>query len=482
MSIATNLAKLGLGVSATGVIAPEKGGTGTTTGGGNSSNFPTVTTISYTGDDTATNPAGGDTITLTGTNFAVGVNVLIGITQVSQVTRVSATQLTFIAPANVAGSYILYVVNPDGSSAISVPGLQYSGMPIWTTSAGSLGSAGTSVSFSTTLAATGDAPISYAIVSGALPAGVTLNTSTGVIGGTTPSVASSTTYNFTIRATDAQNQDTNRAFSLLVSPAIPPTVDYLIVASGGGGGYGSGGGGGGGGGLLTGSGYSVAAGSTYTVTVGAGGAYGTQGSASASPGANSSITGFTAIGGGGGGGSYNATKGLTGGSGGGSSMGTSAVATLLGGVGTDGQGNMGGMAVVISPYSTGWTAAGGGGAGQIGRSATNYDTGGSYGGFGGAGLALSITGTSVTYGAGGQAYYPTSGGAAGDTNKGDGGDGARTASSVSAGWDGGSGVVVIAYPNTYPALTVGGGLTYDQPSRSGYRVYRFTLGSGTITF
>jgi hypothetical protein len=32
MSIATNLAKLGLGVSNTGVIAAEKGGTGTTTG------------------------------------------------------------------------------------------------------------------------------------------------------------------------------------------------------------------------------------------------------------------------------------------------------------------------------------------------------------------------------------------------------------------------------------------------------------------
>jgi hypothetical protein len=25
-------------------------------------------------------------------------------------------------------------------------------------------------------------------------------------------------------------------------------------------------------------------------------------------------------------------------------------------------------------------------------------------------------------------------------------------------------------------------LTYDQPTRSGYRVYRFTAGTGTITF
>jgi hypothetical protein len=41
---------------------------------------------------------------------------------------------------------------------------------------------------------------------------------------------------------------------------------------------------------------------------------------------------------------------------------------------------------------------------------------------------------------------------------------------------------VIAYPDTYPPLTsIGGGLTYDQPTRSGYRVYRFTAGTGTVT-
>ena len=225
MSIATNLAKLGLGVNSAGIIAPEKGGTGTTTGGG--SNSPTITSIVYTGNDTATNTTGSDTITINGTNFNTGVTVLVGDVQVSQVTRVSATQLTFAAPANSAGSYILYVINTDGSSAISVPGIQYSGVPAWTTTAGSLGTPDTSTSFSTTIAATGDAPVSYLVVSGALPAGITLNTSTGVISGTTPSIASSTTYNFTVRATDAQNQDTNRAFSITVvaiSAADAPTI------------------------------------------------------------------------------------------------------------------------------------------------------------------------------------------------------------------------------------------------------------------
>jgi hypothetical protein len=43
-------------------------------------------------------------------------------------------------------------------------------------------------------------------------------------------------------------------------------------------------------------------------------------------------------------------------------------------------------------------------------------------------------------------------------------------------------VVVIAYPDTLPALTsIGGTLVYDEPVRSGFRVYRFTAGTGTVT-
>jgi hypothetical protein len=53
------------------------------------------------------------------------------------------------------------------------------------------------------------------------------------------------------------------------------TVDYLVVAGGGGGSGGSAGGGGGGaGGFRTGTGLAVTAGTSYTVTVGGGGAAG----------------------------------------------------------------------------------------------------------------------------------------------------------------------------------------------------------------
>ena len=192
---------------------------------------PKVSTIGYPGDDTAADTAGGQTITLTGTGFQVGASVLIAGTVVNVVSVVSSTQITFTSPALSAGSYVLYVINTDGGTAISVPGIQYSGVPAWTTSAGSLGSPFKSTSVSYTVAATGDAPVTYSVFSGSLPSGLSLNSTSGVISGTTPNVSSATTYNFTIRATDAQKQDTDRAFSLTVNLA-PPVGQVEYTSTG----------------------------------------------------------------------------------------------------------------------------------------------------------------------------------------------------------------------------------------------------------
>ena len=177
---------------------------------------PRVTVITYPGNDTAANPAGGQTIILNGSGFQSGATVLVSGTIVDVVSFVSNIQLTFVSPAMDAGSYVLYVINPDGGTATSIPGIQYSGVPTWTTTAGSLGSSMESSAVTYTITATGDAPVTYSVFSGSLPAGLSLNSSTGVISGTTPAVESDTTYNFTIRATDAQNQDTDRAFSLTI--------------------------------------------------------------------------------------------------------------------------------------------------------------------------------------------------------------------------------------------------------------------------
>ena len=180
---------------------------------------PKVTTIVYPGDDTATDTAGGQTINLTGSGFQSGCSVLVGSTAASVVTFISSTQISFTAPVQTAGTYVLYVINPDGGTAISIPGISYSGTPTWTTTAGSLGTAYETGAISATLTATGDAPITYTLVSGTLPTGSSLN-SNGTLSGTAVATASATTYSFTIKATDAQNQDTNRAFSITINPDV----------------------------------------------------------------------------------------------------------------------------------------------------------------------------------------------------------------------------------------------------------------------
>jgi len=131
--------------------------------------------------------------------------------------------------------------------------------------------------------------------------------------------------------------------------------------------------------------------------------------------------------------------------------------------GSSGNGNAGATGASAS------RGAGGGGAGGAGNAAN-----------GGNGIASTITGTSVIYGVGGGSYNGTPGiSASASANTGGGGSGG---SSSANGGAGGSGIVVIAYPDIYPDLYVGSGLTYTKntTSRAGYKVYKFTSGSGTI--
>lgn len=181
---------------------------------------PKISSVSYVGDDTAASPAGGQTITINGTGFNNGLAVYLGGIIVSVSSVVSSTQATFVSPAKSAGNYGLIVVNTDGGTATFIPGIQYSGTPAWSTTAGSLDTVYETNAISNTVVATSDSAVVYSVFSGTLPSGVTLNTSTGLVSGTSPSVESSTTYNFEIGAKDGENQDTNRNFSYTVNPDI----------------------------------------------------------------------------------------------------------------------------------------------------------------------------------------------------------------------------------------------------------------------
>lgn len=188
-----------------------------------------ISSIDYPGDDTAANPAGGQTIILNGSGFEAGASVLLNSVAVGVVTVVNSTTIQFISPALAAGGYTLYVANPGGGTAISVPGIQYSGIPTWSTSAGTLGTLYEVAPISTTLSATSDSAITYSLYSGTLPTGSTLNSSTGFLSGTAPVDTGSTTYTFTIRATDAELQETDRTFSLTINT---DTVTWSSPAEG----------------------------------------------------------------------------------------------------------------------------------------------------------------------------------------------------------------------------------------------------------
>jgi len=181
---------------------------------------PKIAAIGYGGDDLATAVGGGQTVTLSGSGFISGCQILIGTVYASVVTFVSSTVVTFVAPAKTAGTYTLYVVNPDGGTGISIPGVSYSDAPVFGTVAGSLGTEFETNAFLTTIGATSDTVVTYSVYSGTLPVGLSLNSETGVISGNIGTVANPTTYTFTVRATDLELQDVDRNFSITVDPDV----------------------------------------------------------------------------------------------------------------------------------------------------------------------------------------------------------------------------------------------------------------------
>jgi alpha-tubulin suppressor-like RCC1 family protein len=162
-------------------------------------------------DDTAVN-VGGGYIVITGAGFQSGAQVIVDETPATSTTFVSSTELRAQVPAKSAATYDLFVVNTDGGTAIRVNGLTYSGIPTWVT-ASALNNQAVDVAFNVDFNATG--ATSYANTT-VLPAGTTL-LSNGYFYGTITSIESETTYNFTVSAIDAENQDSPREFSVTVT-------------------------------------------------------------------------------------------------------------------------------------------------------------------------------------------------------------------------------------------------------------------------
>lgn len=267
----------------------------------------------------------------------------------------------------------------------------------------------------------------------------------------------------------------------------------LIIGGGAGGGTALGGGGGGAGGYreFTKTYYT---GTSYTVTVGAGGS-------ASSTGSDSSIERI-----GSGGGAGGVTTGGNGGSGGGgngffASSGGSSTSPRCNG---SSQGNNGasGAGSFAQGGGGGGSAAAASGAGNGGNGTASTITGSSVtrAGGGGGGDTNGGFGITATPGSGGSGGGGNGGsgnqsnnssqaaGANGTTNTGGGGGGGAyykdspAGSNLSGtGGNGGSGFVVIKFPDTH-TITIGGGLTSSSSTSGGYTTVQFTAGTDTISF
>ena len=184
---------------------------------GSSVTFPTISSISPSViENTQT------AVTITGTNFQSiptvdAINASTGaITTADSVAFTNATTIVATFTLSVDGTYYLRAENNDGLAVRSTNALlTVSDAPAWTTAAGSLGTVAAAGTINFTVAATN--ATTFGVQSGSLPGGASLNTSTGAITGTESGSTATTTYTFTIRATDAQAQTADRQFTITIS-------------------------------------------------------------------------------------------------------------------------------------------------------------------------------------------------------------------------------------------------------------------------
>jgi hypothetical protein len=203
---------------------------------------PTVTSISGT-----INADTNSTLTVNGTGFKSGSTVYIEGVAVSGGSRslvttfVSSSQVTAAtnaASVNYTGgaSFDVKVLNPSGLSSVLSGAGTIDRDPLWTTASGSVATVFDNLTNGTTVATLvasdpDGTSIAYSVVSGALPTGMSLNSSTGVISVTSSiAIASATTSSFTVRAT-SNSQTVDREFSITVNLALDGSTSARAASS-----------------------------------------------------------------------------------------------------------------------------------------------------------------------------------------------------------------------------------------------------------
>ena len=197
---------------------------------------PVVSSVS----PTTTNGDSGTVITITGINFTAEAAVKFidqggTVFNSGTTTFVNSTQLTATFPQNFTISQEpldVKVTTPIGDSTLE-NSIDLGGVPTWSTAANALPAGFQGDSYSSTVTATdpegGD--VDYTLSSGSLPAGLTLNTETGVISGTmTAEIRTSATSTATIVPNDnAGNNGAGRAFTLTQTGDGDANYEYVTT-------------------------------------------------------------------------------------------------------------------------------------------------------------------------------------------------------------------------------------------------------------
>jgi hypothetical protein len=183
---------------------------------------PVITSFTYPASTTFLNPSGGQTLIINGSKFSSPVVYINGASVT--VGSSTATTITVTSPALAAGSYDVLVLNQTVgalSKASALKLIYSSTAPTWSTTAGSLGTGYEGNRVSLALSASSDSYVTFSVSAGAAPTGLTFETTgpaSANLVGTLGAVATATTYNFTIAATDAEGQVTTQDFSYIVNP------------------------------------------------------------------------------------------------------------------------------------------------------------------------------------------------------------------------------------------------------------------------
>ena len=175
----------------------------------------------------------GTAITITGSNYKSGLSVqFIGTNSVVYnsplATFVGATTATATTPnLPVAHEpYDIKIINSDNQFAILENALDSGGTPVWNTAPGTISTIYEQSPLNASISATDPDGTSIVYSSTNLPSWMSLNSSTGALTGTSPDVASSTTYSFDITASDGVNTST-RSFNTVVNIFSVPTAPTI---------------------------------------------------------------------------------------------------------------------------------------------------------------------------------------------------------------------------------------------------------------